>query len=490
MIKYGAPGAADEISPVRFALCLAGFTVLCAAALAIGNAPVPILHDMSEPYAWGRQFQLGYNQHPPFWAWICGAWFAVMPRALWSFAALDAVNAAIGLAGAWALIGDFARGPRRVAAFCLLLLTPIYTLGAYKYDANTIFLSVWPWTTHAFLVALRTRRLAPSLAFGALVGVALLCKYYAVLLVALCALAALATRDGRAWLMSSRPWIAAAVAAAVFAPHAVWLLETGAPPLRYFGSASGLDTALVWRSALASAGNVALNFIGVAAVLAYFAWSQRKVSRAPAPDPEATRLLLILGLGPLVLTFVAGVALRVRLTPEMPIGVLALAPLLLIDAAGLADLTKLARFTSRAAVVVTLAIALLSPSSWSGAPISAPMPRRSRLIPRPPRSSRGYGGSASTARCRSSPARTTPIRSRSTAPTARKPFWISTSPRTCGLRARIWRSADGRRSAGRRTSVASRGLRRWRAGRLNASKSARAGASSAMSPSRARSSCS
>ena len=82
------------------------------------------------------------------------------------------------------------------------------------------------------------------------------------------------------------PWIAAAVAAAVFAPHAVWLLRTGAPPLRYFGSASGLDTALVWRSALASAGNVALNFIGVAAVLAYFAWSQRKVEPRACARPR------------------------------------------------------------------------------------------------------------------------------------------------------------------------------------------------------------
>ena len=34
-----------------------------------------IHNDMAEAYVWGREFQLGYNQHPPFWAWICGAGF-------------------------------------------------------------------------------------------------------------------------------------------------------------------------------------------------------------------------------------------------------------------------------------------------------------------------------------------------------------------------------------------------------------------------------
>jgi hypothetical protein len=354
-------GAADVLSPARLAGLLAGFAILCWAALAIGNAPAPILHDMSEPYAWGRQFQLGYNQHPPFWAWICGAWFRLMPRTGWSFAALDAINATIGLAGAWALIGDFARGDRRVAAFGLLLLTPIYTIGAYKYDANTIFLSVWPWTTHAFVVALRSRRLAPSLAFGALVGVALLCKYYAALLIAACGLAALATRDGRAYLRSPRPWAAAAVAAAVFAPHAVWLIETGAPPLRYLGSASGLETQLVGRNALSAAAGVGASFAAVAAVVGYFAWTERGRPPAPAREADERRLLWILGLGPLALTFAAGLALRVKLTAEMPIGVLALVPLILIEAAGLADLTRLARFAGRAAIAATAAIALLSP---------------------------------------------------------------------------------------------------------------------------------
>ena len=37
-------------------------------------------HDMTEAWAWGKEFQLGYAKHPPFTAWLVGGWFAVMPR--------------------------------------------------------------------------------------------------------------------------------------------------------------------------------------------------------------------------------------------------------------------------------------------------------------------------------------------------------------------------------------------------------------------------
>jgi len=349
----------QEPTPPRLALFVAAFGLACFVILAVGDAPTPILHDMVEAYVWGQQFELGYHQHPPFWAWVCGVWFRLLPPAGWSFAALDALNAVIGLAGAWALIGDFARGERRVAAFALLLLTPIYTLGAYKYDANTIFISLWPWATHAFVRALRTRTLVWSLAFGALVGVALLSKYFAALLLVACGLAALTSQEGRVWLRSASPWISAAVAATLLAPHAFWLAQTGAPPLRYLASVSGLSFAAAGRAALDAALGVAVEFLGVVAVVIYFARREAGAPR-PARDP-GLRMLVILGLGPLALTFLAGLALRVRLTAEMPIGALALIPLLAIEAARIDAGRGLARFSRRAAVAVVLAMTALSP---------------------------------------------------------------------------------------------------------------------------------
>ena len=58
----------------------------------IAGAGGTLHFDLLEAYAWGKEFQLGYNQHGPFWAWIAGAWFLVFPVANWPFILLQAIN--------------------------------------------------------------------------------------------------------------------------------------------------------------------------------------------------------------------------------------------------------------------------------------------------------------------------------------------------------------------------------------------------------------
>src|SRR6201996_4441624 len=186
-------------------LRIAAFVVVWSLYFVVTEYASSIHNDMAEAYAWGREFQLGYNQHPPFWAWICGVWFLVFPRSNAAFALLSMLNAGLGLLGAWALIGRFAEGDKRVAATALLALTPFYSFLAYKYNANSIFLSIWPWTLYAFVAALRTRGLAASLGFGAMMGLALNSKYYALTLAATCLMAALASEERRRYFLSASP---------------------------------------------------------------------------------------------------------------------------------------------------------------------------------------------------------------------------------------------------------------------------------------------
>ena len=67
----------------------------------ISAAPAAIHNDMAEAYVWGHEFQLGYEKHPPFWAWIAGFWFEVFPRADWAFTLPAVLNAGLGLYGCW-----------------------------------------------------------------------------------------------------------------------------------------------------------------------------------------------------------------------------------------------------------------------------------------------------------------------------------------------------------------------------------------------------
>ena len=343
---------------------LASFAAIWALYFTITEAPVAIKHDMTEAYAWGHEFQLGYNQHPPFRAWICGLWFSVFPRTNWAFALLSSLNAGIGLWGAWMAIGNFVEGRKRIAAWTLLLLTPLYTFYAYRYDANTIFLSIWPWTLHYFMTSLKSRRIGDAVAFGVFVGLAVMSKYYALILVATCLLAALQHPLRWKYFAAAAPYVSAAVAAVICAPHAWWLLTHQAPPLRYLANVSGQRWDLVLLHAGRTlSGALAMN-LGIVVVVALVTWTTRRNGIAASgrnTSDRSLRILATLTLAPLVLTILSALVLRNPITPEMTIGTFPLLPLLMIELSGVRNIDRLYQISVRLAAVVTLGALVLSP---------------------------------------------------------------------------------------------------------------------------------
>ena len=179
-------------------------------------------------------------EHPPFWAWIAGVWFMAFPHTNWAFVPLAVLNSAIGLAGAWRLMGRFANGWQRQAAIMLLLCTPFYTFKCYLYNANSIFLSLWPWTCYFFVRSIDTRRPEHAVLFGTMVGLCLLSKYYAIVLILTCLGASFAHPAWRQYYRSASPWIAVATTTVLFLPHAVWALLSDAPPVQYALGLTGI----------------------------------------------------------------------------------------------------------------------------------------------------------------------------------------------------------------------------------------------------------
>ena len=398
-----APAPRTEPGSGRILLYLAGFVLVWTLYAAIIEAPVSLKHDMAEAYAWGRQFQWGYNQHPPFWAWICGAWFRLLPRQIWAFAALSSLNAGIGLWGAWVAMGEFAADPRREAGLLLLLLTPLYTFYAYKYDANTIFLSVWPWMLVAFLRLMRRMRVRDGVAFGIATACAILSKYYAAVLIATCALAWVQMPNRFRLFARPAPWVAMAVTLVLIAPHLWWLTWSGAPPLRYLASIEGWP----WPWVLAHAANAPASALGMWAgpiLLAGFVWWRgratpvmagldpaiRPGARTPAPgrdvsgrdmrgwmagsSPAMTKgagmtgggvpgiaVIATLTFAPLLLSELGALVERTTLTSEMLLGTFPLAPLLLLAPLGPEALARLRRLARRLALAVSLGALAAAP---------------------------------------------------------------------------------------------------------------------------------
>ncbi len=350
----------NAVAALSFAAFIAAWTTH--GAIVEGDK---VLHfDLLEAYAWGKEFQLGYNQHGPFWAWIAGAWFFIFPATNTSFVLLEALNAALGLLGAWILARQFANGSMRHAAALLLIATPFYTVMAFKFNANTIFLSLWPWTLLFFIRSLDPKGYRDACLFGAMAAACVLSKYYAVILLATCALALPFHPSFPRYFISWSPWISAAVFLALVSPHLMWALTSHAPPITYAMSLTGKG----WLFTLSHAGGfiwgIVTAFAGVA-LLITLAWifsrgSNTESGTARLPQWQI-RFLSILVLSPPLLTLISALAFQLKIVTIMAVGTLPLLPLLLMQIPRLLDARRCCQIAGAAAVTITLLAAVAAP---------------------------------------------------------------------------------------------------------------------------------
>ncbi|MGO9547012.1 MAG: glycosyltransferase family 39 protein [Rhodomicrobium sp.] len=363
-----APGirgwiASSRLWPVNStaAAGLVLFLIAWATRGAIFESAKSLHFDLLEAFAWGQEFQLGYNQHGPFWAWIAGAWFMVFPNTNTAFVLLEALNATLGLLGAWLLIGLFAKGWTRHAAALLLVATPFYTFHAYKYNANTIFISLWPWTLFFFVRSLDNMKMRDAALFGIFAAASILSKYYAVILLAACALSLAFHPNGRRYILSPLPWMAAAVFAALVLPHAVWALKSGAPPASYAMTLTGKG----WPFTIQHAARFLLDILifqaGPASVV-FLAWlmpgREGVVEPADRLPQWRRRFLAVLVLTPPFLTIILGLAFQLKIVAIMAVGTFPLVPLFLMQFAVPLDCRRCFLLAGAVAIGVTgLAVA-------------------------------------------------------------------------------------------------------------------------------------
>jgi len=315
--------------------------------------------DVLEAYAWGKEFQLGYDKHGPFWAWIAGAWFLLFPATNSSFVLLEALNATLGLWGAWRLIGLFASGWTRHAAALLLIASPFYTFQAYKYNANTIFLSLWPWTLFFFVKSIDNMKWRDAALFGVLAAASILSKYYSVILLATCATSLVFHPNARRYALSPLPWIAAMVFSALILPHLMWQLEAGTPNVAYAMGKAGRG----WLFSVSHAARflffALLSHAGVFAIVlvARRAPRGRGLSWPVGSLPPWRRnFLAALVLAPSILTVIFGLVFQLRIDVIMAAGTFPLLPLLLMKEMGPLDSWRCFRLAGGVAAVLTLAV--------------------------------------------------------------------------------------------------------------------------------------
>ncbi len=188
--------------------------------------------DLIEALTYGREWQLGYDKLPPLPWWL----IEIVHRTVGlDFAYYLLAQAAV--LAALAIVYMMARplvGPAG-ALVAVLIVDGLHYFNytAAKFNHDVIQLPFWALAGFAFHRALRGRHIADWLLLGLALGLALWAKYFVIVLAAPLALFLLVDRDARAALKTPGPYIAAAVALVVAAPHLVWLVQNDFLPFKY-----------------------------------------------------------------------------------------------------------------------------------------------------------------------------------------------------------------------------------------------------------------
>ncbi len=206
-----------------FGAALGTFVVVWIVYDTVSNASVDVHFDLGEASGWAETFAFGYK-HPPMTAWIFSLWFSVFPRADWAAYLLAVTSTAITFAVIWRLLRDYLDKDRALVGIAALFLVPLYTFQASRFNANTVMMPFWAATALFYLRARRNLGIADAALAGALAALTFLGKYWGIYLIAGMAVASLAGSGTRRFWRSPAPYVMAAAAAIVVAPHIQWLL--------------------------------------------------------------------------------------------------------------------------------------------------------------------------------------------------------------------------------------------------------------------------
>lgn len=195
--------------------------------LALGWA-LPVGVDEAYSIGIARQFSWSYFDHPPLHLWLVGTWAKLTGSENLLLLRLPFVL--LGALSSWLIYALGARLFSPVAGLwsaVIFNLAPVFGLahgGLIFPDGPLMAAALAMALVVARIVFERRdgRQLGLWALAGLLAGLALLSKYHGALLILGVGLFLASTREGRRWLLTPGPWLAAAIAALCFVPVLIW----------------------------------------------------------------------------------------------------------------------------------------------------------------------------------------------------------------------------------------------------------------------------
>ena len=197
-------------------------------ALLYRNLPLDVIEAMT----YGREWQLGYDKLPPLPWWLAEATYRAFGTDA-SLYALCQIAVIATFVAVWMTARPLVGAVGALSAILIIDGMHYLNFSSVKFNHNVIELPFWALAGFAFYAALRREKLRYWVLLGVALGLAWWAKYFMVILAAPLALFLLLDPDARRRMAGPGPWIAAAVALAVMAPHLVWLVQNDFLPFHY-----------------------------------------------------------------------------------------------------------------------------------------------------------------------------------------------------------------------------------------------------------------
>ncbi|HEX5508255.1 MAG TPA: glycosyltransferase family 39 protein, partial [Pseudolabrys sp.] len=188
--------------------------------------------DLIEALIYGREWQLGYDKLPPLPWWLVEIAYRLIGHDF-AYYLLAQVAVTAAFAFVWATARTLVGPIWALAAVLVIDGLHYFNYTAVKFNHDVIQLPFWALAGFAFHRALREGRTKYWLLLGIAIGMSLWAKYFVVVLVAPMVVFALVDREARKVLATPGPYIAAAAALIVMAPHLVWLVKNDFLPFAY-----------------------------------------------------------------------------------------------------------------------------------------------------------------------------------------------------------------------------------------------------------------
>lgn len=279
-------------------------------APALSHTAPPL--DVVEMDVWGREWVVATFKHPNLPGLALEPLRLLAGQAGWAAYLVSQIFIAVTFWAVFALGRDVMDAPRALAG--VLMLTGIYFFSwvTPEFNHNVAQMPLWALVMLFLWRATTGGKLIDWLLLGAFGGLSLWAKYSSAILLLVAAAWILLDAHARKRLLSPGPWLALIVFGLIVAPQAAWLFEHDFGPFSYAARRASRGE---WYAPLEFLLTLTLDHLPMLVLLACAGWfGEANADAPPKPEQRALRFLLLLGLGPAVLTalgaLISGAGLR------------------------------------------------------------------------------------------------------------------------------------------------------------------------------------